>query len=358
MAARMLILALFACSASGLVLQAKPVVAKNAAATPADVLALHKQLDTIAGKLGTMLNAKNGAMAHAKVAPTMKVFLKELRSVLTATSSDKKVSPAIAMEKLMAAKQSLAGLMGDLNNRQVSIMKEDNAQRESLMLGVLMTKQKEPIDEQLKILKADDFSDLEVSKALIAKHDPKTALYVQVATYLDAHPNRKPAPMHAAKPENPLLKVQTMLSQHLASLQHEYSVRERFHRKKVAVFADRMKKASGKAEKHTVHILAKREERSFKKWSAMRKHDINAMQAAVDGVKKGDISAVKRAQEALKASMKVMQGQTGGFLYFIQMGHRLMKRDCPYCAAQCVDKCHTAGKPYVQCLTDCADAGK
>jgi len=43
---------------------------------------------------------------------------------------------------------------------------------------------------------------------------------------------------------------------------------------------------------------------------------------------------------------------------FIQLADTYMVRDCPYCAAQCVDKCHTAGKPYVTCLTDCADAGK
>jgi len=43
---------------------------------------------------------------------------------------------------------------------------------------------------------------------------------------------------------------------------------------------------------------------------------------------------------------------------FIQLTDSYMNRDCPYCAAQCVDKCHSAGKPYVQCMTDCADAGK
>merc|ERR1719272_1596760 len=43
---------------------------------------------------------------------------------------------------------------------------------------------------------------------------------------------------------------------------------------------------------------------------------------------------------------------------FIQLSNSIMNRDCPYCAAQCVDKCHQAGKPYVQCMTDCADAGK
>merc|ERR1719321_2262776 len=121
------------------------------------------------------------------------------------------------MEKLLAAKQSLGSLMGDFSSRQEALMKEDNAQRESLLLGGRMTRQKEPIDQQLEILKDDDFAGLEVSKALLAKHDAKTALYVQAAGYLDAHPKRKLAPMeHDEHPSNPLAKVQTMLEGRLA----------------------------------------------------------------------------------------------------------------------------------------------
>lgn len=361
-----LAIAMFACALTGvetLIARAVPATGKKVAGAtvaPANataVLALHKQLETIEGRLETMLNAKDGALAHAKVGPTMKVFLKELQTVLKDTASDKKLAPAAAMEKLLAAKHGLASLFSDLNSRQVALMKEDNAQRESLLLGVLMTHQKDKMDEQLKILKDDDFAPLEVAKALLAKHSTETALYVQAASYLDAHPNRTSAPMLASKPSNPLAQVQSMLEKRLYALEHEYQVREKMHQKKADELSARFKKASVK-EQHTVHIMEKREERNFKKWSAMRKHDIAAMKDAVDGVKKGDMKAVGRARAALETSLKAMQGQTGGFLYLIQLGHRLEKRDCPYCAAQCVDKCHTAGKPYVQCLTDCADAGK
>jgi hypothetical protein len=330
--------------------------AKTVAATPTDVLALHKQLDTIAGKLETMLNAKDGALAHAKVGPAMKVFLKELQGVLKATA-DTKMAPAMAIAKLTAAKQGLAGLMGDLSNRQETLMKEDNTQRESLLLGVLITKQKEPMDVQLKILADEDFAGLEVAKALVAKHDSKTALYVQAATYLDAHPKRKSAPMVVEKAVDPREKMQAVLEKHLASLEHEFEVRTKVHEKKVAEFATRLAKSS-KTMQHSVKIRQKREEREFKKFAAMRKHDIAAMKDAVEGIKKGDMKAVARARTALQESLKAMQSQTGGFLYLIQLGHRMEERDCPYCAAQCVDKCHSAGNPYVKCMTDCADAGK
>jgi len=341
----------------------KAVVAKKAA-TPkaavdvaADVLKLHKQLETISVKLDGMLNAKDGALAHAKVGPAMQVFLKELTGVLAATAPDKKMEPALALLKLNAAKAGLASLMGDLNNRQTALMKEDNAQRESLLLGVLMTKQKEPMDEQLKIMKDDDFAPLEVCKALLAKHDAKLPLYVQAATYLDKNPKRKLAPMQTEKSENPLEKVQHMLESKVSALEHEFSVREGIHKKKAAEYAAQLKGAS-KSSQHRLNLRIKKEDRAFKKFAALRKHDITAMKDAVAGVKKGDMKAVARARDALTASLKAMQQNTSGFLYLIQMGHRLMKKDCPYCAAQCVDKCHTAGKPYVTCLTDCADAGK
>lgn len=349
-------LTLLACTigAEALVARTAPIAGKKDV-TPAEVLALHKQLETIGGKFDKMLNDKDGAMAHAKVAPAMREFVKELQSTLTATTPDKKVAPAVAMEKLNAAKAGLASLMHDLSSRQEDLMKEDNAQRESLLLGVLMTHQKDAMDKQLEILKDGDFAGLEVAKALVAKHNATTPLYVQAGMYLDAHPNRKSAPMVAAK--DPKVKMQQVLEKHLATLQHEYDSREKFHLTKVAEFAKTMKAGSSK-EQHSAHIRAKREDRQFKKWAVMRKHDIKALTEAVEGVKKGDMKAVGRAREALTKSLQAMKSQSNGFLYLLQMHNSVMQQDCPYCAAQCVDKCHTAGKPYVQCLTDCADAGK
>jgi hypothetical protein len=67
---------------------------------------------------------------------------------------------------------------------------------------------------------------------------------------------------------------------------------------------------------------------------------------------------LSKAQAALKASMKAMQAKTGNFLHLLQLGHRLQSRDCPFCVAQCLEKCHTAGSPYTQCLTSCANAGQ
>jgi len=104
--------------------------------------------------------------------------------------------------------------------------------------------------------------------------------------------------------------------------------------------------------------MMKREERSFKKWSVMQEHDIQSMKEAVKAIKSHDVKALDKAKQALEASVKSLQSKNNGFLVLLDLGHQFMQKDCPYCAAQCVDKCHQEGKPYVTCLTQCADAGK
>jgi hypothetical protein len=69
-------------------------------------------------------------------------------------------------------------------------------------------------------------------------------------------------------------------------------------------------------------------------------------------------AAAKGVPAPAKKPTEKKQATKAAKAMFIQLAATYMNRDCPYCAAQCVDKCHTAGKPYVQCLTDCADAGK
>jgi len=90
----------------------------------------------------------------------------------------------------------------------------------------------------------------------------------------------------------------------------------------------------------------------------MQKRDIESMKASVKAIKTNDLKALEKAKGALEDSIKNMKSKNGGFLVLLELGHQFMEKDCPYCAAQCVDKCHNEGKPYVTCLTDCADAGK
>merc|ERR1719161_3242981 len=108
---------------------------------------------------------------------------------------------------------------------------------------------------------------------------------------------------------------------------------------------------------HQIKMMKKHDDRDFAKQAAMAKHDAQSLKSAIEAVKKGDIAGLQKAQNALDASMKVAQARSGKYLYLIQLMQSTESQDCPFCVAQCVDKCHTEGKPYVTCMTDCADAG-
>jgi len=270
---------------------------------------------------------------------------------------------AAAMKKLQDAQAGVAGLTKEMSDRQTELMNQDEEQKEGLLMGVLMTKAREsaPMEKQIEILKSDDFVSLPVSKALLANHTNSTPLFKQAAAYLDAHGKKVEATMTKEERKAEMLKranaTAAQLQKHVDTLVKQEESREKHHAKKMQELSDR-EKGLGKKEEHKVELQKHREERSFKKASLMDKRDIEGLKTAVAALKKGDMKALEKARTALMDSLKAMQSQTGGFLHFLQLGHRLEKRDCPYCAAQCFDKCHVAGNSYVTCLTQCADAGK
>lgn len=328
--------------------------------TQADVNKLHDKLETLAGGLESMFEAKGETLGATKIGPELKVFVTELKKVLSQTKSIK--DPVLAMKKLEDAKAGMAGLTAELTSRQESLMKEEESQKESLLLGVLMTRQKEPLEQQLVVLRNGDFADLDVSKALLAKHDNSTALYVQVAGYLDTHKgsNATKLIIDDAKSHNMAADKAEALAksfeQRVSSLQKAHDAAEKRHTERMEF----LKKGAEKVPKSAkaMKAMMKREERSFKKWSVMQEHDITTMKDAVIAIRKHDVKALSKAKEALEASVRGLQSKNNGFLVLLSMGHQFMERDCPYCAAQCVDKCHQEGTPYVTCLTQCADAGK
>jgi len=321
------------------------------------VAKLHEKLTTLAASLQGMLEARNGTLSHAEIGPPMQAFLKALNSTLVETKDPE--DTAAAMRKLEDAKAGLGGLTKALADQQSNLMLENEAQGSSYLLGELMTKQSLPMEEQLKLLKVDDFANLEVSKALLANHEKTRALYTQAAEYLDKHGSKRSIQL-ANKRKAAYEHINTMtvsLDKRVKALEREQELGEQAHKKKVAALDQAMKKAS-KSEAHKMELIKKRGERNYKKQEALRKHDIESMKAAVEAVKTGDTKALAHAQAALATSVKAMQAQGGGFLHFLQLGHKLMHRDCPYCVAQCLEKCHAVGTPYVQCMGDCAEVGK
>lgn len=325
-------------------------------ATPKDVEAEKAKLSHLAQGLTAMLGSQGGAISKSKVAPALKLFLNNLQGVLKEV--DKTTAPAEAMRKLLTAKAGVSGLVSELSSQQESLMKEDTSQRESLLLGVLLTRQKESMDKQLEVLHSTDFAGLDVARALLSNHSAGSALYVQAAAYLDSH---RAAGTQATATGKRIVRVDAMassLDRRVEALEREADTRAKHHQKKVEELNNLISKASLGKTQRVLKATLKREEHDYKKWVALRRHDIDSMKAASEAVRSGDVKALERAKNALEKSLEALKGRSSGFLVLLAMGHRLLDQDCPYCAAQCVEACHNRGEPYVGCLTECADAGK
>merc|ERR1719362_2262383 len=204
--------------------------------------------------------------------------------------------------KLKDIKAGMASLTSDLTARQESLMKQEESQKVTLLLGVLMTHQKDPVDQQFAILRNSDFSDLAVSKQLLAKHDDKVPLYVQVAGYLDKQGRNGTQVLAgvAAHHKADVAKADALaasLEQRVVSLQRTHDAAAKRYQEKIEF----LKKRAGKTPKSAKSIKAiiKREERNFNKMSAMQKHDVAAMQEAVKAIKNHDVKALEKVQKAL-----------------------------------------------------------
>lgn len=308
--------------------------------------------------------------AQTEIAKSMTKFLKELRVVLRETQN---ATDAASLRRLRDAQAGVHSLVKQLTVKQMQLMKEGDDQQQSLLLGVLMTRQNQPMAKQLEVLKSLEFKDLPVVTAVLAANNTKTPLFKQVAAYLDRHAIvtapagqdggelEMPSSLKAGKDGKPdVTPIVQALETRVRHLEASASHRAKLHAEEMSQLeaSARKQEAASKGVARRIRTMAKRIDRKFAKEAALEKADISSLKTAVAAVRKGDVAALKRAMAALQGMVKAMRSQTGGFLVLIETAHRLEGRDCPYCAAQCVDKCHAAGKSYVTCLSDCADAGK
>eukprot|EP00928_Gymnodinium_smaydae_P078829 TRINITY_DN62896_c0_g1_i1.p1 TRINITY_DN62896_c0_g1~~TRINITY_DN62896_c0_g1_i1.p1 ORF type:complete len:348 (+),score=87.24 TRINITY_DN62896_c0_g1_i1:68-1111(+) len=316
-----------------------------------DVSVERAKLEKMSVMLGHLL--QSNVLLHSKIAPALKLFSSNLDSVL---EKSKSMKPSEAMKALMGAKAGVSGLVADMTKTQTNLMKENVQQQESLLMGVLMTHQKDSMSQQLEILKSADFEGLDVAKALLSSADAKTPLYLQAARFLDTHKNASGVFSTHSSAVNRTEAMAASLDKRVASLEREAKTKDIGYKNKI----DGLEKLVNKGGNRTrvLKALIKREERNHKKWAAMQMHDIASMKAAAAAVRSGDVVALNRARAALQASLDSLKNKNAGMVVFLQKGHSILQRDCPYCAAQCVEKCHNDGKPYVACLSDCADAGK
>lgn len=342
-----------------------------------EVQTLIAHFEAVNAGISKMLN--NNASHIEKLRPSLQAFSTELSHTLDECKTDKKLTDQQKIEKLHNAQKAVEDLTAGLSAQQSALKKEGDQEKESLLMGVLMTNQGKPMKEQLEILEADDFKNLPVSKALVQNHDEKTPLFKQVAAYLDNQSKtaskKSDAPKSQAEmkalAKAQLDKVESLLQSNLERMEKNLATEEAMHKKHVGALEAALKKRLSNATVAKDHTKAdhlkkvfasmiKKEDRTYQRWHALALRDEKSLKASLVAIKKGDIKAIQTARTALQDSLQAMQAQMGNFLHFLQVStHTLRSKDCPYCAAQCLEKCHAAGKSYVTCMSvDCVDAGK
>jgi len=328
----------------------------------AEVEQLRAKLTKVSGGFSKLLSGPTG---KTNVGSMMAKVEAEVQQALKETVKPKDAKSAL--KRLQEANAAIKQLSSDMASEQTRLMNENNEQQQSLLLGVLMQRQKEPISMQLEVMKDPDFAKLPCVVAVLAAKDTKTPLFQQIATYLDAHApkvkslkDEMPEKLVKGKDGKPdVTPIVMALQARLQKMEESEKRMEEHHQEGLAAMDKAMvEKKNNTRLVHQIQHMKKKDDRDFKKQAAIAKHDAATLKSAIEAVKKGDIAGLQKAQDALSASMKAAQARSGKYLYLIQLMQSTEGQDCPFCVAQCVDKCHTEGKPYVTCLTDCADAGK
>lgn len=213
-------------------------------------------------------------------------------------------------DKLDGKAQALSNVTDDVNKKQMQ-------QDEEYLLGLLLLHQNDW--SMAKQLNATEkfMHNSPIMQKLFKEHDASKPLAPQLAAMMDK--NNKAG----------VAKVEEKTKQIEAS-------------------AKKLAAAEAKAAPAVARLKKEEEKEKAAKAAAEAAAKTKVQPKAAPAVAKKE-TPKKNLGKAATAAAKTL---------FIQLTDTVMNRDCPYCAAQCVDKCHTAGKPYVQCLTDCADAGK
>jgi len=212
-----------------------------------------------------------------------------------------------------------------LSNVTDDVSKKQMRQDEEYLLGLLLLHQNNwNMEKQLNATKQFKHNSPVLQK-LFDHHDSSKPLAPQLAAMMDV--NNKAG---VAKVEKTTAEVRAAAEKLAAATLKNAPVRARLAKEEQKEKAAKAAAAAAKAQPKVVPALAKVEPK-----------------AAPAKVKK--VVQKKNLGKAASAAARTL---------FIQLANTVLNRDCPYCAAQCVDKCHTAGKPYATCLTDCADAGK
>merc|ERR1719321_334906 len=128
----------------------------------------------------------------------------------------------------------------------------------------------------------------------------------------------------------------------------------------LGVLMSRKSKSEKQKTSRLVKILKRRqrkENREYLKEHGMMSKNAEAMKTAIEAVKKGDMAQLTKMQGVLQQSMKAMQGNQDFLVFLSLQAWTDHSKACPYCKAQCLEKCHNGGNSFMKCMTECEDVG-
>lgn len=359
----------------------KPKVADKKTISPDnDVAKLTNKLEHVIGGLDAVYKAQSeGTQGVSRFGKLLKPYLIEMHKVMTEVQTDKKLSEGQKLQKLHNVETSVNGLKTDMDKLTTTLKSEGEEEKESILLGVLMSRKSKSEKEQMEVLESADFKNLGVVKYVLAHRDAKKSWAEQVAARLDATTtvNHTAVKSMAAETEG----IAKQLTTFLKTMEKHLADQERLHKKIVAEQATSLKtyeakmkafqgkdknmanKTLTKEKQKTSQIIKilkrrqKKENREYLKEHGMMSKNVGALKGAIEAVKKGDMAQLAKMQGVLRQSMQAMQGNQD-FLHFLQLqAWTDHSKACPYCKAQCLEKCHNGGHSFMQCMTECENVG-
>jgi len=361
----------------------KPKAAEKVLAPADDVAKLTNKLDHVIAGLDNVFKAQSeGPNGVSRFGQLLKPYLSQMHEVMTEVKTDKKLNDGQKLEKLHNVQASVNGLKKDMDKLTTTLKTEGEEEKESILLGVLMSRKNKSEKEQMEVLESGDFKNLAVVKYVLAHRDAKKSWAEQVAARLDATAkatggNSTKVKTLAAETEG----IAKQLTGFLKTMEKHLADQEKFHKKITEEHAKTVKEEEAKLKtlegkdknmanktvteekqkvSRTIKIVKRRqkkEDRLYLKQHGMMSKDVEALKKAIDAVKRGDMSELAKMQGVLQQSMKAMQGQQE-FLHFLQLqAWTDHSKACPYCKAQCLEKCHNGGHSFMQCMTECENVG-
>lgn len=325
--------------------------------------------DTDAQKIEKLSRIATGLskLNAGAVTKALEPYVAELKSKLALAKEGKDVAA-----NLKAAQESIEEIGTAMQGQAERITKEDEDDKVSVLLGVLSARAHDPLARQFEVVLSSEFEHLKVTEYLktLSESDLRDKTLVELAaTWMDAHASHAPAQEIASKAHK--LTQQQQMAATLTTLadKMDKNIDEQNKDFENRLKAFEMTKAKKAAEFQKKPDLLKlfnqmkhQEERKFKKSQARAVLNVKAMREAAKAVENGDETALNNAKKTLQQALSNLRARQGQFLHFMQMAtwttSAAKASDCPYCKAQCIEKCHNKGDQFSKCIVECAEAGK